>query len=365
MESVRFGAANAPLRKENVHPGSGNVHPGRTSLRPRSGNVRLQQRNVGLGSTKARLGRRSVRLRVQSLRRQPTNLRLDGRKARPLPMFMSPQESQQMVRHPVRLFRLKPMPAVGEVDHLLGTEAFRKARIDVGVLIPPEDERGDLGRHFEQPVVPALEILRVRGAIEPQNHFLRRGAHEIVGPVHLRARQLARSALELAGERPAARQQLAELSQNRRAPDAPPEMPVVIGKDRRIQSGDAADFFGVADRPGEAEDAAEVVDDQVHGLGQAHDHVQLIDKPGEAFERAVEVGRCRGVAEGRQVWSQAAIVRAEPVDDAGPDFGRVRVAMEEQRRHACPLVDQMDARASDGQSHDVSFLAPLRQRQPL
>ena len=124
-------------------------------------------------------------------------------------------------------------------------------------------------------------------------------------------------------------------------------MPFVIREEVAIHDPQAADFFGVCGRPGQAVGRADIVADQVDRLGDAGRRQQIVDELGQVWQRCVVVGWRARAAEAGQIGHQQAVAPAQALDHAAPGIGRVEQAVQQQRRCAAALVDQRDRNMFD------------------
>src|SRR5437868_7323744 len=120
--------------------------------------------------------------------------------------------------------------------NLLCSKALSEMFGDIGVVVAPEDESGNLCRQLEQRILPPNEHFWVGRAIETQNHLLHRWASESIVGANIVIAQLARAAPQFPEiQRPVHRCHT-QLSQQWSTPGACPNVPAIIGLEEAVHN---------------------------------------------------------------------------------------------------------------------------------
>jgi hypothetical protein len=182
-------------------------------------------------------------------------------------------------------------PACGRCSTFWALKRSAKPRRDIRVLVAPDHECRLFAHEFEKSALPRLEIGGVGGAIEPQDFFLHARRHQRPGAVDMRVANSPGTAPELLREHRAVHGQHGQFAEDRRAPDARPEMPAIVAEEQGVDGHHAAHRVGMFDRPGEGERAAEIVCHEIERPLDRGGVQELFDELRQAVERTLEIGR--------------------------------------------------------------------------
>src|SRR5215469_11322057 len=100
-------------------------------------------------------------------------------------------------------------------------------------------------------------------------------------------------------------------------------------------------------RPGESKRAAKIVRHEIDGASDCSSAQELLDEFSQAVERPLEAGRHFRMAEARQIWGNAAIIRREAFGDTLPHDAGVRIAVEHKHRWPGTPFGHVDIGAAD------------------